>query len=142
MISNAVRLFHIGELVCLSNCISTACGYFERDEVGTRSYLGMNYNSAEALRAAISAELRGRPEYLDDAEPWMGSPSAADMSLDVISQLTTIELRCFANCIKKTLECYEEWEFHTHVGVTRKFAEVFITALEMELAKRSDRPVS
>lgn len=142
MAQNAINLLQIDELICLGNCIRIAHDYMEHDEIRFRNQVGVSCSSAFAMRATVRAELEKHPERFDAPEPGTGSPSLSQMSLAVIARLSTEELICFSNCIKATLACHEEWEFHTHVAVTREFAEVFKTALDMELAKRSGRPVS
>jgi len=141
--NNPISLLKTEELLCLANCLQVAGRCDWRDDARFINRMSVARRFVKALELTVDKELDTRPDGFDDPEPWSLSPSLSDMSIDVVSMLSTKELRCFSNCIEAALECYDnDSEFHTLTGVTMEFARVFKTALEMELTKRQDRPAA
>ncbi|MBL1437310.1 MAG: hypothetical protein COB08_014055 [Rhodobacteraceae bacterium] len=145
MTPNNIELLHGDELLCLVNCIINADYYIndpdapnEQCDQNFQKNIGVNRQFAMSSRRIARKKLHAIPSMYDSAEPWAASPLLSQMSLDVISKLSTEELICFANCIKNTLISLDDDDddFHTHIGVTVAFAQTFRQALEMQLTKR------
>lgn len=143
MTQNNIELLQGDELLCLVNCIMNADYYLSDPDATNEQHaltfhknIGVNRQFAMSSRRIAVTKLDIIPGMEDQAEPWAASPLLSQMSLDVISKLSTEELICFANCIKTTLNSLDDDDFHTHIGVTVAFAQIFRHALEMQLAKR------
>ncbi len=142
MFSHSLKLFKTDELLCLTNCLRIADDFCMNDNDQFHNCIGVSRGFAISIKSNASTELHSRPDAYDDPEPWVEHPSLTDMSTGAISNFTIKELLCFVNCISATIKAHDyESEFHTLVGVPQEFARVFKSALEREIASRSDNTV-